>query len=69
MEAYCSDDGATWSGGLLLDAREQISYPDGDQAEDGTIYLTHDHERRGAREILTAAGRNIIRTIGEGGAE
>ncbi len=57
MEAYCSDDGATWSGGLLLDAREQISYPDGDQAEDGTIYITYDRDRRGAREILMAAFR------------
>ena len=47
-----SDDGRTWKGGLLLDERESISYPDGQQTADGTIYITHDFQRRTARHIL-----------------
>ena len=58
LTAYLSDDdGATWNGGLLLDERKPVSYPDGDQAEDGTITITYDFERTGAREILMAAFR------------
>ena len=34
---YCFsvDDGKTWYGNLMLDAREQVSYPDGVEGEDG----------------------------------
>jgi len=40
LTAWLSDDdGHTWQGGLLLDEREGVSYPDGAQAEDGTIYI------------------------------
>jgi predicted neuraminidase len=56
LTAYLSeDDGATWVGGLLLDDRIGVSYPDGDQAADGTIWITYDFQRRGEREILLAA--------------
>ena len=48
------DDGHTWQGGLLLDGRDQVSYPDGAQAEDGRIYVVYDRERKDAREILFA---------------
>ena len=45
LSAFLSDDdGATWSDGFLLDERES-SYPDGVQAEDGTIYIIYDHQR------------------------
>ena len=45
MTAFVSDDdGATWTGGLLLDDRES-SYPDGVQALDGTICIIYDHQR------------------------
>ena len=45
MTAFVSDDdGATWSSGFLLDERES-SYPDGVQAEDGTLYIIYDHQR------------------------
>jgi predicted neuraminidase len=58
MTAYLSDDdGASWQGGLLLDERTQVSYPDGDQAEDGTICLTYDYDRYNAREIYMASFR------------
>ena len=55
LKAFLSDDdGKTWKGGLLLDERMNISYPDGDQAEDGTIFIIYDRERYRDREILMA---------------
>ena len=48
------DDGKTWKHSLLLDNREQLSYPDADFC-DGKIYLTYDRERHGAREIIVAS--------------
>lgn len=48
------DDGATWEGGLLLDERNGVSYPDGTQAEDGEIYIIYDRDRDGDGEILMA---------------
>lgn len=55
LTAYLSrDDGATWGGGLLLDERSGVSYPDGEQARDGTIYIIYDHDRTGERAILMA---------------
>ncbi len=58
LTAYVStDDGNTWGGGLLLDERSGVSYPDGQQAADGTIYITYDFDRTGARQILFAAFR------------
>jgi len=53
LTAYLSaDDGKTWAGGLLLDGRAGVSYPDGTQAPDGTIYTIHDYSRTGAKLIL-----------------
>jgi hypothetical protein len=54
MAFLSADDGRTWSGGLLLDQREGVSYPDAAQGADGTIYVIYDYDRRGAREILMA---------------
>jgi hypothetical protein len=56
------DDGATWSKGLLLDDRMNISYPDGVQAPDGKIYIIYDRERFTEKEILLATfGEDDIR--------
>ena len=56
LTAFLSDDdGATWKGGLLLDERPAASYPDGDQAADGLVYVVYDRDRTGAQEILLAA--------------
>jgi hypothetical protein len=49
-----TDDGKTWSKGLLLDSREQVAYPDGTQAQDGRIFVIYDHDRQGAGEIMMA---------------
>lgn len=55
LMAYLSaDEGDSWQGGLLLDERTGVSYPDGIQAEDGQIYLIYDYDRRGDRQILMA---------------
>ena len=54
LTAYLStDDGGTWSGGLLVEERV-CSYPDAAQAPDGAIYLIYDHGRRREKEILMA---------------
>ena len=56
LRAFVSDDdGVTWLGGLMLDERNGVSYPDGDQAKDGTIFVTYDRDRTGAQEVLFAA--------------
>ena len=39
------DDGKTWEGGLLLDGREHVSYPDAFQATDGSVWVQWDHMR------------------------
>ncbi|MCK5802400.1 MAG: exo-alpha-sialidase [Lentisphaeria bacterium] len=54
MAFLSEDEGHTWSDGLLLDERKNVSYPDGVQAEDGTIYIIYDFERTGEKEILMA---------------
>jgi len=59
------DDGKTWQGGLLLDERQNISYPDGFQAPDGTIYILYDHGRHVEGEILLAKFREEDVLAGE----
>lgn len=55
LTAFLSDDdGQTWHGGLLLDERKSVSYPDGVQSHDGTIYLIYDYSRQGDKSILMA---------------
>jgi hypothetical protein len=56
MTAYLSDDdGGTWKGGLLIDQRKSVSYPDATQAPDGSIRLIYDWERGRDKNILMAA--------------
>ena len=51
--AYLSrDEGKTWEGGLVLDDRRSVTYPDVEQGPDGTIYVTHDCERGREAEII-----------------
>ena len=47
------DDGQTWAGGLIIDDRPRVTYPDGTQGPDGTIYITYDHNR-GDGEFMMA---------------
>lgn len=52
MAFISKDDGHSWSDGLLIDERPGISYPDGQQVADGSIYLTYDFSRTGNQDIL-----------------
>jgi hypothetical protein len=53
MTAFISTDGGkTWPHKLLLDARENVSYPDADQTPDGKIHVVFDRERTSAKDIL-----------------
>ncbi|MEW4490738.1 sialidase family protein [Thalassoglobus sp. JC818] len=55
LSAWLSDDdGETWNGGLVLDERNGISYPDGFQSPDGTIFISYDRNRSTDGEILLA---------------
>ena len=46
LSAFISDDeGRTWTGGLTLDERERVAYPDIFQAADGMVYVSYDHDR------------------------
>lgn len=58
LTAFVSgDDGTTWGGGLMLDERAGVSYPDGQQAADGLIRIIYDYRRTTDRRILMAAFR------------
>jgi hypothetical protein len=55
LSAFISeDDGATWKGSLLLDERNGISYPDGTQAPDGTIFISYDYNRDTNGQVFLA---------------
>ncbi len=54
MAMLSEDDGKTWRGGLMLDTRDQVSYPDGTEDDEGRIRIIYDCERYDAREILMA---------------
>ena len=73
------DEGETWSKGLLLDERKQVSYPDVKQATDGSIYIVYDRQRgapyrenvdytNAAREILYAKVTEEEIRAGKGGS-
>jgi hypothetical protein len=56
LTAWVSDDeGQTWIGELLIDEREEVSYPDVAMADDGTIHVIYDYQRYKSRQILHVA--------------
>ncbi len=58
LKAFLSaDDGKTWSKGLLIDDRSEVSYPDGFQSPDGTIHILYDWNRHSDAEILLSKFR------------
>ena len=55
LSAWLSkDEGKTWEGGLVLDERKGISYPDGFQSPNGSIHISYDRNRSRDGEILMA---------------
>ncbi len=58
LTAFISkDEGRTWDGGLLLDERTGVSYPDGQPTADGLIRIIYDFSRTATRQILMATFR------------
>ena len=51
------DEGATWSRPLVLDERDNVSYPDAALAPDGSIFAVYDRERKHGGDILMAVFR------------
>lgn len=43
--ALSEDEGQAWKGSLMLDERIGVSYPDGIQTKDGSIYISYDFNR------------------------
>ncbi|WDQ14698.1 sialidase family protein [Rhodopirellula sp. P2] len=57
MAFVSTDDGETWKGGLMLDERAGVSYPDGQQDANGVIHIAYDYSRTKDRQILFASFR------------
>lgn len=49
------DNGKTFPYNLLIDERDNVSYPSGNITKDGRIILAYDRERTDAKEILLAS--------------
>lgn len=62
-----TDDGLSWSRGLLFDERDGVSYPDAVEAADGVIRTVYDRDRGGAGEILLATFREADVIAGTAG--
>jgi len=66
LVAFVSDDeGATWKGGLMVDERLRVTYPDCVQAADGTIYMIYDFERGTLRDGVKGSGSILMATFRE----
>jgi hypothetical protein len=55
-----TDDGLTWSSGLMLDTRFPSTYPDGIQDKDGNIWIVYDFDRRGDVHTTTQTFGQIL---------
>lgn len=63
LTAFLSEDeGKTWKYSLLLDERQNVSYPDAVESKDGYIYITYDRERGAAHANLDSV-MNCAREI------
>lgn len=64
-----SDDGRTWSTGLLIDERPNISYPDGIESPAGRIFVVYDFERLKDKQIwlATFSENDVMKGSGSSG--
>jgi predicted neuraminidase len=46
------DEGKTWSDPLVIDDRDNVSYPDAVETPDGGIVIVHDRERETVGEVI-----------------
>ena len=64
LTAFLSEDeGRSFPYKLLLDERDQVSYPDMTEGEDGTLYIVYDRERgayKSTQEETLACEREIL---------
>ncbi len=65
MAFVSNDDGTTWRGGLMIDEREKVTYPDGAQADNGTIYIIYDYNRTPDGVVLMATFTEEDVRVGE----
>lgn len=66
LTAFISDDdGRTWKGGLLLDERDGVSYPDAVEDKAGTINVIYDYQRHKEGSIFMASFREEDVLAGE----
>ena len=58
-----TDDGKTWQGGLMLDERPGVSYPDATEGPNGIINVIYDYQRTQSKQILMArfSEGNVLR--------
>lgn len=55
LAAWLSDDdGKSWYGRLLIDARDKVSYPDFTEDDNGAIYAVYDYNRLETGQIMMA---------------
>ena len=51
LTVYLSDDlGKSWKGGLVIDERDHVAYPDIFEGQDGFIYMCYDHSRNSKKD-------------------
>jgi predicted neuraminidase len=61
MAFISKDDGKIWTKGLLIDQRKGVSYPDGQETENGTIHIIYDYNRTTNQNIfITSFTENDI---------
>jgi len=65
MAKLSDDDGIRWMGGVMIDIREEVSYPDGSQDEEGNIWIIHDYNRYDQGDLLLSRFREEDILAGE----
>ena len=63
MAKLSRDGGKTWEGGLMIDPRDNVAYPDCGIGADGFLYIVNDHERGGflpTQAQAMACAREIV---------
>lgn len=69
LYAMTSFDADNWSDGILIDGRDNVSYPDVAEDDDGSIYIVYDRERgaycKSAEECMSKPREILLAKITE----